>query len=127
MTTRERHAIPAIACAPWCEDGDGRINEIGREDQTCWGTGTYVSVSREEVELDQYGVHEPRLGVMAYRQWPGTTPCVYLHLDGILLPVSRGTLDDSLHLTAEEAHTIGAALLKAAQDIRMNQTDLHPV
>lgn len=90
MTTTERHAIPAIACAPWCEDGDGHINEIGREDQTCWGTGTYVSLSREEVELDHYGVHEPRLGVMAYRQWPGTTPCVYLHLDGILLPVSRG-------------------------------------
>jgi hypothetical protein len=127
MTTTERHPIPPIVCEPWCIDGNGHTNETGREDQTCWGPQTYVSLSREEVELDQYGTYEPRFGVMAYRQWPGTAPCVYVHLDGITLPANRGTLDDSLHLTTEEAHTIGLALVKAAQDVRGNQADLHPV
>jgi hypothetical protein len=109
--------MPAIVCTPWCEDGDGHPNAVFREDQTCWGQESYVDMSLEGVTRDEYGVYVPRLGAQAYRHWPGEAPCVYVHLDNIELPANRGTLDDSLHLTAEEAISLAAALLNAARAV----------
>ena len=40
-----------------------------------------------------------RLGASAYRQWPGTVPCVYFHLDNI----------DIHHRTAEAGRSSAAA------------------
>jgi hypothetical protein len=104
MTTTERHKLPVIVCTPWCEDGDGHPDTVLREDQTCWGQGTYVDLSLEPAH-DEDGAYLPRIGAQAYRQWPGAAPCVYFHLDGIKVPANRGgdcPLDDSVHMTAEK-------------------------
>jgi hypothetical protein len=50
-----------------------------------------IGLSLEAVGIDEYGVHEPCVAVMAYRQWLGTVPCVYVHLDNIGLPANRMT------------------------------------
>jgi hypothetical protein len=116
MTTTER-PIPPVVCAPWCVDGDGHTNEAFRGDQTCWGYDTYVDLSLEDVTRDKYGVYVQRIGATSHRRW-GHTPCVYVHLDSIELSANRGTIDHALHLTAEEAMSLAAALVKAAEDIR---------
>jgi hypothetical protein len=129
MTTTERHPIPPIVCTPWCEDGDGHTNAAFRGDQTCWGPSNYVDLSLGEVTRDSYGVYVPRIGVMAYRWRPAQPPSVYVHLDGIETHLGgrKDTLDESVHLTAEEAIALATALLKAAEDIQGNQSDPHPV
>jgi hypothetical protein len=118
MTTTERLPLPPVVCAPWCEDGDGHTDEGYRGDQTCWGPATYVDLSLEDITRDDHGVYAQRIGAMAYRHWR-EAPCVYVHLDGIELPANRGTLDDSLHLTAAEARQLASALLLAADSIEM--------
>ncbi len=83
-----------------------------------------------EPTQDESGAYLPRFGALAYRWWPGAEPCVYFHLDGIKVPTNRGgdnALDDSVHLTADEAIRLATALLKAAGKSRGNQTDLLPV
>jgi hypothetical protein len=120
VTTTERHLLPPVMCAPWCEDGDGHANAVFREDQTCWGPATYVDLSLEPTQ-DEAGAYLPRFGAQAYRWWPGAAPCVYFHIDGIKVPANRGgdcPLDDSVHLTADEAIRLATALLKAAGDIK---------
>jgi hypothetical protein len=120
MTTTERHYLPAIECTPWCEDGDGHPSSFLREDQTCWGPSAYVDLSLEPTQ-DEAGAYLPRFGAQAYRWWPGAAPCVYFHLDGIKVPANRGgdyALDDSVHLTADEAIRLATALLKAAGEIK---------
>jgi hypothetical protein len=120
-TTTERPKMPPIVCTPWCDEGDGHTNQFMREDQTCWGPAAYVDLSLEPVEHDSYGVHVPRIGAQAYRHWPGEVPSVCVHLDGIQVPANRGgdcPLDDSVHLTADEAVRLATALLKAAEDAR---------
>ena len=102
------------------EDGDGHANAVFREDQTCWGPATYVDLSLEPTQ-DEAGAYLPRFGAQAYRWWPGAAPCVYFHIDGIKVPANRGgdcPLDDSVHLTADEAIRLATALLKAAGDIK---------
>jgi hypothetical protein len=106
MTTTERHPIPPVVCTPWCEDGDGHTGSLFREEQTCWGQADYVDLSRERVTRDGPDVLVPRIGARAYRQWPGESPCVYVHLEDIWVPPKRGgdcLLDDQLCLTADEA------------------------
>lgn len=113
-------AASPVMCAPWCEDGDGHANAVFREDQTCWGPATYVDLSLEPTQ-DEAGAYLPRFGAQAYRWWPGAAPCVYFHIDGIKVPANRGgdcPLDDSVHLTADEAIRLATALLKAAGDIK---------
>jgi hypothetical protein len=125
MTITERLPIPPIVCAPWCVDRDGHTNAVFRGDQTCWGFDTYVDLSLEDVTREEYGVYVQRIGATPYRRW-GHTPCVYVHLADIEIP-KRGTIDHALHMTAEEAMSLAAALVKAAEDIRGNQTDRPPV
>jgi hypothetical protein len=51
-------------------------------------------------------------------------PCVYFHIDGIKVPANRGgdrTLDDSVHMTADEAIRLATALLTAAGEIERLQ------
>jgi len=129
MTTTERRTLPPIACTPWCEDGDGHPDTFIRDDQTCWGPATYVDLSLEPTQ-DETGAYLPRIGALAYRQWPGAAPCVYFHLDGIKVPANRGgdnPLDDSVHMTADEAIRLATALLKAVEEVRGNQSGVPPV
>jgi hypothetical protein len=107
-------------CAPWCEDGDGHPDSLVRDEQTCWGPSAYVDLSLQDVTRDSSGVYVPRVGVMAYREWPAVTPIVYVHLDGIETHTGgrRDTLDESVHLTAAEAIALATALLKAAGEIK---------
>ena len=121
MTTTERQSLPAVVCTPWCEHGDGHTNAIFRGDQTCWGPSDYVDLSLEEIIRAEGDVYTPRIGAMAYRHW-SHTPCVYVHLDNIAVPGRNPILDTAIHLTADEAARLGATLLKAAKDIRGNQT-----
>jgi hypothetical protein len=76
----------------------------------------YVDLWLEDVTRDEYGVYVQRIGAMAYRRWGGA-PCVYAHLDNIELPANRGTLDESLHLTAEQVVSLASALLGAARAV----------
>jgi hypothetical protein len=44
---------------------------------SCWGPRSYVDLSLEEVNRDEFDVYPPRVGVMAYRQRPTQAPfCV---------------------------------------------------
>jgi hypothetical protein len=60
---------------------------------------------------------------MAYREQQTQAPSVYVHLDGIEthLRGRQDTLDEWVHLIAEEATTLAAALLNAAANIAGNQ------
>jgi hypothetical protein len=121
MTTTEHAYVPPIVCAPWCADQDRHPECLGREDQTCSGPDGYVEFSLEEPHREGSEVYVPRIGALAYRQWPGAAPCVYVYLDGIKVPFDRGgdsLLDDSVHLTADEVIRLATALLKAAEDVR---------
>jgi hypothetical protein len=80
------------------------------------GSADYVDLSRERVARDGPDVAVPRIGARAYRQWPGESPCVYVHLEDICVPPNRGgdcLLDDQLHLTADEAIKLAHALINA--------------
>ncbi len=98
MTTTERHPLPPVVCAPWCEYGDGHPDAAFCGDQTCWGRADYVDLSLEEVTRDEYaGVWVPRIGVMAHRRRPTEAPDVYVHLDNVetYLGGHRNTLDQA--------------------------------
>ena|ERR1700694_252668 len=117
MTTTERAKLPPVVCTSWCEDNDGHTGSLFREDQTCWGPADYVELSRERVTRDGPDVCVPRIGAGAYRQWPGESPCVYVHLEDIWVPPNRGgdsLLDDQLRLPADEALRLADALVNAA-------------
>jgi hypothetical protein len=121
MTAAERSQLPAIVCTPWCEYQDGHPESFSRDEQTCWGPAAYAEFSLEDVHRDRSGVYLPRIGAMAYRQWPGAAPCVTVHLDAIRVAENRGgdcLLDESLELTADEAIRLATALLKAAEDVQ---------
>jgi hypothetical protein len=81
-----------------------------------------VELSRERVTRDGSDVCVPRIGARPYRQCPGESLCVYVHLEDIWVPPNRGgdnLLDDSLKLTAGEAIRLATALLKAAEGVRL--------
>jgi hypothetical protein len=117
MTATERPMVLPIVSAPWCEEADGRSREFMREGQTCWGPESCVDLLLERVGHDEYAVYAPHIGAQAYRHWPGEVPNVYVHLDNIELPAGRGMLDDSLHLTPEEALQLAQALPNAARSL----------
>jgi hypothetical protein len=71
VTTTERHPLPPVVCAPWCEDGDGHTGSLFREEQTCWGQADYVDLSRERVTRDGPDVLVPRIGARAYQAMAG--------------------------------------------------------
>ena len=108
-------SMPPIVCTLWCEDQDGHPDSVLREDQTCWGPDAYVDLSLEPVGRDEYGVYPPKLGARAYRQWPGKTPCVYIHIEDVV--IGNEPIDTALHLTAAEARQLSANLAAAADAI----------
>lgn len=119
MTTTEHPQLPPIVCTPWCEYGDGHPEAAFRDDQTCWGRSEYLDLSLEEVIRDQYvGICVPRIGVMAYRHRPTEAPSVYVHLDNVETHRGGDILDLPVHLTAGEALSLAAALVKAATEVQ---------
>jgi hypothetical protein len=117
MTTTERPKMTPIVCTPWCQHNDGHTGSLVREEQTCWGPADYVELSRERATQDVPDVCVPRIGARAYRQWPGESPCVYVHLEDIWVPPNRGgdcLLDDQLRLSGDEAIKLAHALITAA-------------
>jgi hypothetical protein len=72
-TTPQPTDLTPVQCEPWCTDGDGHPNTLGRRDQTCCGPEHYIEARVEEV-LTEYNKYTdttttfpPRVGVMAYR------------------------------------------------------------
>lgn len=103
-----------VQCTPWCVDGDGHPNEVGRVDQNCFGSDTYVDLTLEEIDHDPYGTYTSRLGVTPARGF-NQLPTAYLHLD--LIHHELGNLDRAVRLTAAEARALAAALLTVADTI----------
>lgn len=103
-----------VQCTPWCVDGDGHPNEVGRVDQNCFGSDTYVDLTLEEIDHDPYGTYTSRLGVTPARGF-NQLSTVYLHLD--LIHHELGNLDRAVRLTAAEARAFAAALLTVADTI----------
>jgi hypothetical protein len=66
---------------------------------SCWGPRSYVDLSLEEVNRDEFDVYPPRVGVMAYRQRPTQAPSVYVHLHAIEMCLGgwRNTVDQAVH------------------------------
>lgn len=85
----ERHTVPPITCAPWCEQGDGHPDDILVEDQICWGPDsrtvtangeiiatlcrrpggvTHVYVAVESTNAD-FPVAQMALSPEAFREW----------------------------------------------------------
>ncbi|VBA62112.1 hypothetical protein [Mycobacterium attenuatum] len=108
---------PETRCEPWCVDADHR-----RHDLACWGADHDVNLTMEPgyphgALLDAVGRFDPpRVGVYSYRREPGWRGCVYLHL---YRPSDNEhlDLDDSLHLTADEARQLAAHLIAVADEI----------
>jgi hypothetical protein len=109
--------MPAIVCVPWCEDGDGHTSSLVRADQTCWGPASYVDLSLEEVIHDSSGVYVPRVGAMAWGRGTLRVRPSRRH-QGAPNRGGDDALDDSVHMTADEAVRLAIALLKAAEDAR---------
>ena len=102
---------PAYRLHAWCEYGDGHSDALFRGDQSCWGPRSYVDLSVEEVNRDEFDVYTRRVGATACRQRPTQSPSVYVTLDGIenYRGGRRSTLDQSVHLTADEADELARA------------------
>lgn len=111
----EQPRMPAIECAPWCADHDGHLNEWCREDQVCWSPAEYIDMSLREVHVEAAGEFPQSIGVMAHQDLEGTV--VYLHLRDIQI-CGGSLLDDSLHLTADEADRLADALRAQAELVR---------
>ena len=50
---------PAYRLHAWCEYGDGHPDALFRGDQSCWGPRSYVDLSVEEVNRDEFDVYTP--------------------------------------------------------------------
>jgi hypothetical protein len=111
----EPGAIRPVQCEPWCVDGDGHFAAAMRDDQVCWGPGSYVEASTDEVKVeyekrsDTETVWPARIGAQAYRGF-NQHPQVYVHVD---LPGDG--VDVSVRLTAGEARQLAAQLVEAAE------------
>jgi len=70
-------------------------------------------LSVEEVNRDEFDVYTRRVGATACRQRPTQSPSVYVTLDGIenYRGGRRSTLDQSVHLTADEADELARTLI----------------
>jgi len=51
VTTNEQ--LPAVQCAPWCQDGDGHTAELSPDDQWCHSTAQHVTLTRHHL-VDGY-------------------------------------------------------------------------
>jgi hypothetical protein len=49
--TQVSETLPAVQCAPWCQEGDGHPNVGHVDDQWCTSVSLNVNLSREEAEL----------------------------------------------------------------------------
>jgi hypothetical protein len=71
--TTDIEQLPAVDCAPWCEDGDGHVTQWSPRDQVCYGPEHRVKLSRMPLLLDEYNGQQIR-----QRDWVS----VYLHRQG---------------------------------------------
>jgi hypothetical protein len=79
MTTTEDPKFPPIVCTPWCDRGDGHLNAVLQDDQTCWGASGYVALDLESAGVDVDGGPYPaRLGAMVHRGF-SESAVVYFH------------------------------------------------
>jgi hypothetical protein len=112
MTTTNPTISPII-CAPWCEYGDGHPNEHFPQDQTCWGSATYVALSLEPADVDQDGDPYPaRVGAMAHRPY-NEAAVVNLHTE----LCGFKNIDTCAHLTPDEARALAEALTTTADQV----------
>jgi hypothetical protein len=118
MTQTTDNGWDRTQCASWCEDAPHRC------DPACWGEDRLVLLSLEEgfprevawpFNTDWLDKTEdpPRLGAYPYRQKPGFREVCYLH---IYRPSENDylDLDNSVHLTAQEAVQLAQHLLAVA-------------
>ena len=67
-TTATPTTLPPIVCAPWCEEGDGHVNEMFREDQACRIlSGEGIALSRHDYARYAGGLDLDRLHVAVFR------------------------------------------------------------
>lgn len=108
-----------IECTPWCTVE----SHVKASDPACWGTDHDVHLTMEEgypaeVLPEKAGeLDAPRVGVYAYRQEPRYRDVVYLH---VYRPSDNDhlSLDNSVHLTVDEAVEFANALLAVVGEIR---------
>ena len=116
-TTVQREHMPPVVCAPWCSDGDGHPEQLGRGDQLCHTRELLVEPLVREFRFgpaeiawldlparyrapDGYGVYA--------RREPGRLDEVCLRHIGP---------DTETFLTPNEARLVAAALIAAADTL----------
>jgi len=108
-TAEPRTTLPAVECAPWCDEGDGHTDERFVSDQTC-------SNKTQRLELTS----EPLL------MWEGKVECrAFLHFGLHRDAYSTRTIVDlihneehDIHLTLDEAESLGRDLLELVRQAR---------
>ncbi|WP_197382846.1 hypothetical protein [Mycolicibacterium mengxianglii] len=111
-------AAATSPCAPWCTV----TSHEEAHDPACWGPDREVGLTLEEGyprgSLPEQALVDgaPRVGVYAYRLQPGYRQVAYLH---VYRPSDNDHhyLDNSLHLSANEAVELAKALLDVAEEI----------
>lgn len=102
-------ALPAVACASWCIDGDGHTDARFPEDQVCRGATIDVELTRRplvEVADDDWRRETVHLYLL---RRPGHTPTVQIY---------RGELGESVTFTLDEAEELGLALVQQVLQAR---------
>ena len=101
----ERQTLPPITCTPWCVDGDGHPNEIGREDQWCYTGDAHIPASLHDPVKMNDGTTVPGWVSVYGQAWHhGRAPEIHLGQDE----------DAGMQLTVSEARQVAAALVTAA-------------
>ena len=91
--------LPPIVCAPWCEEGDGHVNEMFREDQACRIlSGEGIALSRHGYVASSGEIAVGRSGRIAVSDGP-------LELDRLRVAVFRDLFEEPYFEVASESGT----------------------
>jgi hypothetical protein len=100
MTATERHSLPPIVCAPWCE---GRNHHLPI-DRACWGPAKRIPIASAD--------YEDHFCAMAYRYDEDAPAGVKIHLE-----LTRWDVDVDPVLTTGEAWELIQALQAAVDQV----------